>query len=507
MGILDAVRNKLAPLRRSYYTLWTLPIEQARDQFRKDPDVDRVVRVDTEDGPQSYVIRELTEEDLPLFDKVRPEAPGIPRGDLDEGQLWLGAIDEKGGLAAYTFLVLNEGDKSSLAKRYFRVQPGEAYLHAAWTHPDHRRRGLHTFLTEARIRRAAQSPSISKIVTHVAVGLFSSEQAFRAMDFRPTHRLTVARRGSGGTVYNRRVPIENAPHEESSGDLRVMVLAGESPRAVAAIAEVAQQFPAKVIVASSSYESPGAKSQHVWQTVLLPDSSKPEYVDGLRQAVLALEPDVVVPLDSETTRAATTLKEEGSTTAAFVSPDSSQQLRAFKDAADQDIVEGELVSPGEKSSESEHVTHGGYFAQGEPLAEFQFAFPSQAQNVIESQKNERVAESARAALAKLGWTGFAAMTYLDSGAGQVALHNADAGLWDSYDLATRSGALVVTAGIEDALGIARAPEASLGYQEVAEVLADPEGSGAEAQTFSSKLSNLLKDIFEGVAWDLRALRD
>lgn len=447
------VRDRLERPRKSFYTLWELPAPKASEEF-KDLEVNRHVTVDTDAGSQRYEIRLLTEDDLPLFDEVRPEAPTVPRSYLEDGHVWIGAIAEDGTLAAYTFLVLNEGTDELLAKRYFVLQPGEAYLHAAWTHPAHRRRGLHTFLTEARIKHAAETAGITNIVTHVAVGLLSSEQAFRDMGFDPTHRLTVSRHISRRKVKNSRKPIESAPHEDESGALKVMILDGDVHQSVAAMEEITQNFPAKMIVVSSDHESRGAKAKTAWQSVVLPKPGSDNYTEMLNQAILALKPDVVVPTSRQTAEAAIEIQAMGQTEAAFVGPDSLAQLEGLADlvASDVDLPDSQAVT-----------FHAGYYVEGNPLAELQLEERQGPPRVFSTVKDEGIALAAREVLAELRWTGLATLAYTRDADGSPQLVDTLVGLWPTYALSHLSGANLLTKGVIHALGLKPRSRKELDY--------------------------------------------
>ena len=503
MDIRSYIRNKLIRPEKSYYTLWNMPAERARNTYPEGAPVAREVTVAAEDGPHRYTIRELTREDLPLFDAVRPEAKSVPRNYLDQGQIWIGAIDEDGALAAYTFLVLNEGDEDLLVKRYFIVEPGEAYLHSAWTHPDHRRRGLHDVLTGARITRALESDRIKNIVTHVALGLLSSEKTFRNMGFDATHHLTIKRYGPKGKVTNSRRPISHAPHETDSGALRVMVLDGQTPAAVAVIREIVQQFSAQIIVGSDSHASLGAKSRYVWHHVLLPSTSSDDYVDRLRQSILALKPDVVVSVRAESASAAIDLRNHGDLAAVFVAPESLQGMLALREQiAEQRGKLSEQLSAHTDSCNG-ILYHGGYFVDGKPLAQFQFTEVSGPPAIASGIKNAALATKANETLKSLDWTGFACLAFTEESDGTLSLVGAEPGLWNSYALATKSDVPIASIGIEHALGMDSTVDAALDYPEFAMVFPVREAGQMFASRNFAQLPGTLKAMLTpGTKWDV-----
>lgn len=491
MGALDVVRNRLAKPKKSFYTLWNLPATRAKDHYGKRNEVDRTVSVDSQSGSHKYVIRVLTKDDLPLFDEVRPEATAVPRNYLAEGQIWIGALDEEGKLAAYSFLVLNEGERALLSKNYFWVQPKEAYLHSAWTHPDHRRRGLHILLTEARIKRALQSNQIDNIVTHVAIGLLSSEQAFRGMNFDPTHSLTVSRSGGRGKVTNQRRPIARAPHEDDSGLLRVMVLDGDTPAALSAMQEVAGRFASQIIVGSNSHESAGSKSKHAWQNVVLPRSDSPGYDDRLKQAILALNPDVVVATGTESAKAAIRLRDHGDPHTVFIAPTSLKkmdELAALVPGNDQEAEPQTKV-------EDAGVTYAGYFVDGEPLAQLQFARQAGTPTLFVTTENARIAEMGRSLLQSVPWSGFAALTFVEGPDGELRLSGATPSVWDSYALAPAAGVPVISTAIEDALGLRPIDAVPPSYEEARMIAPLQEMREAFAAKDVARIPKMVKALF------------
>lgn len=464
MGLKQRIRSATNRFRTTttLYNLWQLPTSDARRLLEK---------VEGEDARSSnYTVRQFTADDLPAYDLVRPEARAVPRNYLNEGHDCVAAFDADGGLAAYAWVFVNDTDDDITVKRYFTVKPGDAYLHSDWTHPEHRRRGLHTRLTHSRIAHALENPKTEAVVTHVAVGLLSSEQAFRESDFSRTHRLAVTIGPTRDDVKNMRSPLPDwDPVNRGSTSLaladgdapRIMVLDGDDPRAVAVSRELARTLGAAVIAVSTSQESLAARSNAVAENLGLPPADSPEYEDRLRQAILGLQPEVVVS----------------------VSPASSASAKSIVEGVDAEIITSETevgeddvrravtktgIRVAEPGRASGPLVHAAYLIDGVPVEEMQYRHLStdrRGDSRTETIRDPELAGQARRLFQELEWTGFAAASF-DVDGDELVLTGVEPGLWDGYALATKSGANVVTAAVSHALGRERKDSATLNYQEV-----------------------------------------
>lgn len=94
-------------------------------------------------------------------------------------------------LAAMGWIFINTTDREVRVKGYFPLPPFSAYLHADWTHPDWRGRGLHRASISHRIEIAAESRSCEHILTNIEPDNTASIRNYLGSGFRRTGELKV----------------------------------------------------------------------------------------------------------------------------------------------------------------------------------------------------------------------------------------------------------------------------------------------------------------------------
>lgn len=476
MSALDAVKNLLSRGRakRSVYNLWTMTTSEAADLLNQKNWTDVEHSLDKDGaaaGGDGYTIREFTRDDLVLFDRARPGRRAVPEQYFAQGHECWAAFDEDGNLASYAWVFINRGEAPVVAKQYFLVQPGEAYLHAAWTDPKHRRRGLHTLLTQARMAHAVRDPQAKSIVTHVAVGLLSSESAFRTIGFKRTHKLTVAR-GGLRNLRNIREPIDDwdpdvtgssgvAALGRSTGP-RVLVLGADTPQSVALCREVSREADAFVIAGSSAHGSLASRSKHVDENVVLPKPDSPEYEDRVHQAMVALEPDVVIPTNTEAAAAAASIRERGNLDFELLGPANTMQAE-LQNRDGLDLIAAELgigVAAGKAdilmSSRASLLHYCGYFDNGKAVVEFQYedaVVGEEGETLVSvTVSNRKLAELGRKLLAQIKYTGLADVVFRVGADGELLFERLNPQLWEEYALSSKSGAAVAPTALSYVFG-------------------------------------------------------
>lgn len=188
-GAVKSRPRMLGPLARGYH-VWTAPAQHETEKVEI----------------RGYSIRQLSEEDLGDVEEARPSYGRTAAAYLRDGHAGFGAFGDT-GLVALAWMYVNTTPQPQRVKGYFDVAPGEAYLHAAWTHPDHRRRGLQGALIDARICLAGGTDGVSTLAANIEPGLVASEASYRRRGFTQT---SVVRAVSwlGRTLWAKRIPLK-----------------------------------------------------------------------------------------------------------------------------------------------------------------------------------------------------------------------------------------------------------------------------------------------------------
>lgn len=111
-----------------------------------------------------------------LIARDRPGYQGVANSYLDQGHNGF-ALVRRGHVVGLGWVFRNDTDRNRRAKGYFVTPPGTAYFHADWTHPKHRRTGVHASLLAARIASHRGLLLLSNISINNSASLESYQRA------------------------------------------------------------------------------------------------------------------------------------------------------------------------------------------------------------------------------------------------------------------------------------------------------------------------------------------
>lgn len=297
------------------YGIWELDIRGS------EPRLDALDAKETAD----YVVRELTRDDTDIIAASRPGYEQRAVTYFDEGHRCFAAINELGEVAALSWLFANSGPETRRVKRYFDVASGEGYLHAAWTHPSHRRKGLHTMLLKERVKILSCDPSLHTAVANIEPGLAASEQSFRKAGFVLARWLTVRHFFGGRKSRSHFLPLE--AHETGSPKViahespSILILDGDYSHTVAIARELDETLGARISTVSRGDNTLGARSRHVRRNFVFPHPRESEYSTKLLDLLQQERFDVVVPVGYHSTKRVVDLLESGALKTPAVAPD------------------------------------------------------------------------------------------------------------------------------------------------------------------------------------------
>lgn len=125
------------------------------------------------------------------LDTVRPGYVKVAERYLASGHRGL-AVVANGNVLALGWYVVNLTDRRMRAE-YFPLPPRSAWVHADWTAPSYRRRGLQKALFAKRILDVQSEGSALVLFGNVAADNTASLRALSRMGFQPAGTLTLAR--------------------------------------------------------------------------------------------------------------------------------------------------------------------------------------------------------------------------------------------------------------------------------------------------------------------------
>lgn len=159
-------------------------------------------------APTGYEIKRLDTTGLEEIELGRPGYSPRAERYFNEGHEAFGVVDESSGrIVALGWVFSNETPTSQRVKDYFVVEPKEGYLHAAWTHPDHRGKGLQTLLVATRLEHLHKKPGIATAVTNIESDLIVSQKAVAKAGFTKSATLLVWGPRRTAQKRNTRLPI------------------------------------------------------------------------------------------------------------------------------------------------------------------------------------------------------------------------------------------------------------------------------------------------------------
>ena len=142
--------------------------------------------------PSGYEIVRLDATDLEKIELGRPGYSPQAERHFNEGHEAFGVVDESfGRIVALSWVFSNETPTRQRVKDYFVVEPKEGYLHAAWTHPEHRGKGLQTLLVATRLEHLRNKPNLATAVTNIERDLVASQKAVAKAGFAKSATLLV----------------------------------------------------------------------------------------------------------------------------------------------------------------------------------------------------------------------------------------------------------------------------------------------------------------------------
>ena len=96
-----------------------------------------------------------------------------------------------GELASVGWFAINDGERVTRVKGYYPLRPGHSLLHADWTDPIHRGKGLHAVTIAERVRLIGQINPESLVEVNIQQENQASVRNYARAGFRQTGRLVV----------------------------------------------------------------------------------------------------------------------------------------------------------------------------------------------------------------------------------------------------------------------------------------------------------------------------
>ncbi len=133
---------------------------------------------------------DITPEMMSAIENVRSGYSRIAEKYLVAGHQGIALIEE-GEIVAMSWWYLNGKGKTIRVKGYFPLPPGYVYLHAAWTAPQHRGRGLHQVLIHARAQKAMRDGGEAILIANFDPSSTASIKNYQRLGFHFSGRLVV----------------------------------------------------------------------------------------------------------------------------------------------------------------------------------------------------------------------------------------------------------------------------------------------------------------------------
>lgn len=134
--------------------------------------------------------RKISEGSIPAIESVRPGYGLSARRYLEQGHSgFMAVMDDK--IVAMGWLYVNQTAARVRLKGYFSLLSRSAYLHADWTHPEYRGRGLHSECILWRYNEANRDPSCDHILASIEPDNGPSIRNYQRLGFRRTGTVKV----------------------------------------------------------------------------------------------------------------------------------------------------------------------------------------------------------------------------------------------------------------------------------------------------------------------------
>lgn len=169
--------TSLVPNRRAYAVL------AARATDLRLPKPDGVEAHDHQLAP-------ITHESLPQIEAARPGYSRTASKYLAAGHRGVACLLD-GNVVGTAWYMVNSNVTGKRYVSYFPLDPGACWLHAAWTHTDHRGKGIHKRMLTARIKDALARHGNVDFVANVETDNAPSLHNLTALGFRERGTLLV----------------------------------------------------------------------------------------------------------------------------------------------------------------------------------------------------------------------------------------------------------------------------------------------------------------------------
>ncbi len=169
--------RRLVP-RRSTYLVLSADVQSSRTNLP--------VRLD----PAPYELETVTGAALARIDTARPGYAATASRYLAAGHVGLACVLD-GKIVGLGWYAVNSAASGRKRALYFPLEPGEMWLHSAWTQPEHRGRGIQKLLLRARLATALATAEVSRALVNVEAGNAPSLHNCRAVGFSESGRLVV----------------------------------------------------------------------------------------------------------------------------------------------------------------------------------------------------------------------------------------------------------------------------------------------------------------------------
>lgn len=138
-----------------------------------------------------FLIRELKLDDVKALDRARPGYGASAKRYFEEGHQCVGLLDGE-NISAFGWYYINDSSSETRKlKGYHPLYPEHALLHADWTHPEFRGRGLHKVLVSSRLEILSCVSSVREIEAAIHPSNKPSEKSYVRAGFEVSRKLTV----------------------------------------------------------------------------------------------------------------------------------------------------------------------------------------------------------------------------------------------------------------------------------------------------------------------------
>ena len=139
-------------------------------------------------------VQEISDSTIQLVERSRPGYGAVARGYLAAGHVGVAVVIDA-NIISMGWCFINAEPHNLRVKGYYPLRSNHALLHADWTHPDYRGRGLHLTTIVERVRLIRAGSSARSAEASIAERNAASAVNYDRAGFKIVNQLVVAHAG------------------------------------------------------------------------------------------------------------------------------------------------------------------------------------------------------------------------------------------------------------------------------------------------------------------------